>query len=212
MFCATSMLGISLQHSNNSNLLANTAYWFKVYFHLRIILDHLAISFSYKDSFNKVINSYIKSVYCSIYDDYGTNANEIWINGGWFCTTRYVDLTSGWKAKSTSPPPDNLTRWTTNQSKSLVKKRYEKISRSFEAYVCLLRLPSNVFSFSISTRKTHSTTEMNLMKSLDKSAKSGVIILPVGSQKKRAEKKIIKKTSCFFDSWYWNDYLSYLVK
>ena len=71
MFCATSALGISGQHLNHPNLLLRSVYIFHVYFHVQIILHHLGISLPHEDGFSKVKNSYIKSAYYSICDDYG---------------------------------------------------------------------------------------------------------------------------------------------
>ena len=42
-----------------------------MYFHVPIILHHLSIPLSYEGGFSKVENSYIKSAYYSIRDDYG---------------------------------------------------------------------------------------------------------------------------------------------
>ena len=46
----------------------------------------------------------MKSAYYIIQDDYGTNANEIWMNGDCFYTTEYVDFGSGVKTTSRCPP------------------------------------------------------------------------------------------------------------
>ena len=70
MQCATSALGISWQHLNHPILLARSVYRFHVSIHVRTILHHLGISLAHKDGFRKVENSYIKSVYYSIRDDY----------------------------------------------------------------------------------------------------------------------------------------------
>ena len=89
MFCATSALGISWQHLNHPNLLVGSVYRFDMYFHVRIILHHLGISLQHEDGFSKVKNSYIKRAYCRICDNYGVNADKIWMHGDWFYTTKY---------------------------------------------------------------------------------------------------------------------------
>ena len=76
MFCTTSALGISWQHLNHPNLLSRSIYRFHVYFHLPIILHHLGIFLPHEDGFSIVKNSYIKSAYYSICDDYGVNPYE----------------------------------------------------------------------------------------------------------------------------------------
>ena len=70
MQCATSALGISWQHVNHPNLLVLSVYRFHVYIHVRPILHHLGVSLAHKDGFRNVKNSYIKSAYYSICDDY----------------------------------------------------------------------------------------------------------------------------------------------
>ena len=81
MICATSALDISSQIFNHPNLLLRSVYRFHVYFHIRIILHNLGISLPHENGFSKVKDSYIKSAYYSICDDYGVNADETWMHG-----------------------------------------------------------------------------------------------------------------------------------
>ena len=76
LFAVTSTLGISWQHLNHPNLLARSVSRFHLYFHIRIILHELGISLPHEDSFSKVKNSYIKSAYYSICDNYGVDPSE----------------------------------------------------------------------------------------------------------------------------------------
>lgn len=55
-------------------------------FHVQITLHDLGIPLPHDDCFGKIKNSYTKSVYCSISDDYGVNANKVWMNGDCFYT------------------------------------------------------------------------------------------------------------------------------
>ena len=84
MFAVTSALGSSWQKLNHPNLLVRSVYGFHVYFHVRLILYELGISLPQEDGFSKVKNAYIKSAYYSICDDYGVDANKIWMYGDWF--------------------------------------------------------------------------------------------------------------------------------
>ena len=52
------------------------AVFIHVYFHVQIMLHYLGISLLHEDGFNKVKNSYIKSAYYSICDDYSVNADK----------------------------------------------------------------------------------------------------------------------------------------
>ena len=137
MFCATSSLGIFRQHLNLPNLFVPSVYGFHVYFHARLILHDLGISLPHEDGFSKVKNSYIKSDYYSVYDDYDVNSDETWMHGDWFCTTDYSIFGHEVKAIGRSPP-DNLTRWIITQSRGFKRKGIEKISRSMRAYVYLV--------------------------------------------------------------------------
>ena len=139
MLYAMSALGISWKHLNNPNLLVRCVYRFHVYFHVYflLILHDLGISLPHEDGFSKVKNSYIKSDYYSVYDDYDVNSDETWMHGDWFCTTDYGIFGHEVKAIGRSPP-DNLTRWIITQSRGFKRKGIEKISRSVRAYVYLV--------------------------------------------------------------------------
>ena len=76
MFCATSALGISWLQLNQPNLLACNVYRFYVFFHVRLILHDLGISLPHEDGFSKVKNTYVKSYYYSVCDDYDVIPNE----------------------------------------------------------------------------------------------------------------------------------------
>ena len=96
-----------------------------MYFHVQLILHELGISLPQEDGFSKVKNAYIKSAYYSICDDYGVDANEIWMHGDWVYTTDYVIF--GYEVKATErSPPDNLTRWIITQSNVLQKKTLKR--------------------------------------------------------------------------------------
>ena len=79
-------------------------------------------------------DSYIKSAYYSICDDYHVNSYEIWMNGDSLYTTEYDLFGDGWKAAQRSPP-DNLTLQIIAQSKGFTWKGIENVSRSVRAYV-----------------------------------------------------------------------------
>ena len=68
----------------------------------------------------------------SLCDDYGVNANEIWMHGSWFYTAQYGVFSDSGKALQRSPP-DNLTRWISH-SKYFTRKGIGKVSRSVQAY------------------------------------------------------------------------------
>ena len=147
MFCDTGALSISWQHLNHSNLLVRSVYRFHVYFHVRLILHDLIISLPHEDGFSKFKNSYMKSAYYSVSDDYGVNPDETWMHRDWFYMTGYGIF--GHEVKATGESrPDSLTRWIITQSKAFTRKGIEKISRSMRTYVYL------VLTFQVQTRSS----------------------------------------------------------
>ena len=135
--CAKSALGISWQHLNHQNLLVQSVYRFHMYFHMPLILHEVGISLLHEDGFSNDENTYMKSAYCSICDDYGFDVDKTWMCRGLFYTTGHVIF--GHEVKVTErSPPDNLTRWIIAQSKGFTKKGIDKISRSVRAYVYLV--------------------------------------------------------------------------
>ena len=70
-------------------------------------MHHLGIPSPHVEGLSKVKNSYIKNAYYNICDDYGVNAEEMWMNEDWFYMTAYANFDDGGKATQRSPP-DNL--------------------------------------------------------------------------------------------------------
>ena len=138
MFAATSALGISWQHLNHPNLLICSIYRFHVYFHVQLILHEIGISLPHEDGFSKFKNAYIQSVYYSLCDDYGVNADETWMDV-WGSVLYNRLCYFGHEVKATErSPPGNLKQWIMTQSKGFTKRGIEKISRSVRAYVYLV--------------------------------------------------------------------------
>ena len=104
-------------------------------------MHDLGISLPKEDGFSRVKNTYIKSAYYSICDDYGVDADGTWINGdwyedwiGWGLDKIWYVFGDGRKATKISPP-DNLARWIITQYKGFTRKSIDKISRSTRAYM-----------------------------------------------------------------------------
>ena len=113
-----------------------------MYFHVRLTFHDLGIPLPHEDGFRKVKNTYIRSSYYGICDDYGVDENKTWIYGDWFYTTGYGIFGHEVKATNRSPP-DNLMGWIITQSKGFTKKGIEKISKSVRAYVYLVLISQN---------------------------------------------------------------------
>ena len=93
-----------------------------MYFHVRLILHELGISLPQEDGFSKVKNAYIKSAYYSICDDYGVDANEIWMHGDWVYTTYYVIF--GYEVKATEVLHQTILHDGSLHSQMFYKKRH----------------------------------------------------------------------------------------
>ena len=168
IFAVTSALCISWQHLNHPNQLVHSVYRFHGYFHMRLILHELGIFLPHEDGFSKVKNGYIESVYYSVCDDYGIDADsETWMHGTWFYTTDYGIFGHEVKATERSPP-DNLTRWIITQSKSFTRKGIEKISRSVTAYVYLVLTSQVQARSSIVGNSAPAVDAQNVFKSMSK--------------------------------------------
>ena len=77
------------------------------------------------------------SVYCSICDDYGVDADETWLYGDWFYTTDFAVYGHTVKATERSAS-DDLIQWKITHSKSFTRNSTEQISRSVRVYVYLV--------------------------------------------------------------------------
>lgn len=115
IFDGKSWLDISWQRLNHPNLLISCV------FSCANNLHHLGIPLTCEDNFNKNKYPHIKSAYKSIFDDYGANADEMWINGNWFYVTKYDNFGDEGKFMQRSPP-DNFTWWIMTQSTGFTRK------------------------------------------------------------------------------------------
>ena len=79
-----------------------------------------------------VKSSYVKSAHYSIYDDYGVNANEVWMDWDWFYLVTFSNIGDDGKATQRLPP-DNFT-----ESKGFMRKSIAEVSRSVWPYFCLV--------------------------------------------------------------------------
>ena len=86
---------------------------------------------SHEDGFSKGKTFNIQNASYSICDDYGANANQIWMNEDWFYMTDYDDFDSAGIATS-------RYLWQTyTMDEILQRKILKKISRSVRTYVYL---------------------------------------------------------------------------
>ena len=124
MFCATSALGISLQHLNHPNFL-ECMFLNACVFSCINNTASFAFSLPHADGFSNIC------------DDYGVNADEIRLNGWLVLYTNIWCFCEGIKFTKRSPP-DKLLKCIITQSKIFTRKGIEKVSKSVRAYIYLV--------------------------------------------------------------------------
>ena len=85
-------------------------YRFHLYFHIQIIPNLEVFFLTQEDDFYNVKNSYIKSAYYSICDNYGNHTDEKRMNVNWFYMPKYGAFSDKEKVTERSPS-GNLTQW-----------------------------------------------------------------------------------------------------
>ena len=136
----------------------------------------------HKDGFSKVKNTYIKSDYYSVCDEYGVNQDETWMHGDWFYTTDYGIFDHEVKATERSPP-DYLTRWIITKSKGFTRKGIEKISRSVRAYVYLALTSQVQTRSSIAGNSAPAVDAQQVFKSMFKALINEDYSIGIGSER-----------------------------
>ena len=71
LYCASSALGVSMQHLNHPNMLIRSIYRFHVYYHMRLILYRLKVALPREERYKKTNNPYSKEDYFQVCDEYG---------------------------------------------------------------------------------------------------------------------------------------------
>ena len=90
LYCASSALGVSMQHLNQPNMLIRSVYRFHVYYHMRLILYRLKVALPREEKYKKTNNLYSKEDYFQVCDEYGVDPLEVWLFGDWFYTEEWA--------------------------------------------------------------------------------------------------------------------------
>ena len=77
LYCASSALGVSMQHLNHPNMLIRSVYRFHVYYHMRLILYRLKVALSREERYKKTNSPYSKEDYFQVCDEYGVDPLEV---------------------------------------------------------------------------------------------------------------------------------------
>ena len=153
LYCASSALGVSMQHLNHPNMLIRSVYRFHVYYHMRLILYRLKIALPREERYKKTNNPYLKEDYFQVCDEYGVDPLKVWLFGDWFYTEEWAVFCCNGGKRTKVAPPKNLTRWILKTSNGFTRVGLTKISKSVRAYVYLL-LTSQVQAISKIVGKT----------------------------------------------------------
>ena len=139
VFCATSGLGIALEHFKARQPLVSSIIRFHLYYHVRKILYHLKIKLPYEKSFDAYETNFDKEAYLELCTDYGVNSafdfrNQYIFSTYQGSTLEYLD-------------GDSWGRWIMPKSQGLTKQGVEMLSESIRVYVyCLLTAQSSTRS------------------------------------------------------------------
>ena len=121
--CATSALGISVEHINAKEPLVRALYRFHTYYHIRRILKRILAPLPNEENFDKYNNNCSKEQAFIIADEYGTSRNFYVYRGRYYY----------WKDSHASP-----FKWIMPDSNGFTKAGIEKISESIRAYTYLI--------------------------------------------------------------------------
>ena len=143
LYCASSALGVSIQHLNHPNMLICSVYRFHVYYHIRLILFKLKVALPREERYKKTNNPYSKEDYFQVCEEYSADPLEVWLFGDWYYTTKRAVFWGNEEKRTKVAPPKNLTRWILKTAKGFTRTGLTMISKSVRAY-CSLLLTSHV--------------------------------------------------------------------
>ena len=139
VFCASSGLGISLEHLRSRQPLAASIARFHLYYHVRKILYTLKVKLPFEKGFEKYATNYDKEAFYDICADYGVDPKADYRN-------RYI-LTSYQGSRLKQYDADSWARWIMPKSQGLTRQGVEMLSESIRVYVyCLLTAQSSTRS------------------------------------------------------------------
>ena len=139
IFCATSALGISKEHLTQGSNLLKSFYNFHLYYHVRRILHILQAAIPNENTFDKFKNSYSKSAYHKVCNEYGVDPSTLWLDGAWYYDSIGVFHDGGKKSinKYTKINQDPSI-WILEKSKGFTTQGLFMISESVRVYAYLI--------------------------------------------------------------------------
>ena len=138
IFCATSALGISIQHLTKGSELLKSIYKFHVFYHVRRIFKLMGSPTPNQDQFVKWNNPFSTTGYHNVCFRYGVNPDNVWLAGKWFYSTQGLFTHGGKEATKYTHFSNDYSRWIMPQSEGLTYEALNLLSDSVRAYVYLL--------------------------------------------------------------------------
>ena len=139
VFCATSGLGISVEHFKGAKPLMSSIVRFHLYYHVRRILYIMEVKLPSEKGFSKYSTKYSKEAYVSLCKDYGVGEDWNWCNQYIFSTYQGSRLTV--------TDANSWSRWIIQKTRGLTREGVEMLSESVRVYVyCLLTAQSSTRS------------------------------------------------------------------
>ena len=145
VFCATSSVGISVDHLNSSIPMIRSIYRFHVYYQIRKILKQLRVPLPYESNFSKYNNFYDLGQYHKIFADYKISTDHEVFSDQRIWITSYF----GGSYQPISGPRDvkldknSWSRWIIPKSEGLTQVGIQKVSESVRAYAYLISVCSS---------------------------------------------------------------------
>ena len=90
LYCASSALGVSMQHLNHPNMLIHSVYRFHVYYHMRLILYRLKVALPHEERYKNSNKPYLIEDYFQVCEEYGVDLLEVWLYGDWYYTEEWL--------------------------------------------------------------------------------------------------------------------------
>ena len=138
IFCATSALGISIQHLTKGSELLKSIYKFHVFYHIRRIFKLMGSPTPNQDQFVKWNNPFSTTGYHNVCFKYGVNPDNVWLAGKWFYSTQGLFIHDGKEATKYTHFSNDYSRWIMPKSEGLTYEALNLLSDSVRAYVYLL--------------------------------------------------------------------------
>ena len=120
VFCATSGLGISLEHFMMKRPLVVSIVRFHLYYHVQRILYTLKVKLPSEKGFSKYSTNYDKEAYVDLCKDYGVDLTSNWCNQYIFSTYQGSRLTI--------LDADSWSRWVMPENRGLTRQGVEMLS------------------------------------------------------------------------------------